>query len=151
MEVDTQPQREKANGQQAGRATGASNRLSTQARPVGAHSQRAGGQPVTSKPARKAWDGTEELHKALSASREISQSWSLLQFVQELSSRGARLEGLEGAMENKRFYSFLGSIIVCAEAGHDEAALEEAIKQPASKKLASDYLALLQRIVYELK
>ena len=41
--------------------------------------------PVTAK---QEWDGTEELHKALNSSSEISKTWTLLQFLSDIQQMG---------------------------------------------------------------
>ena len=95
-------------------------------------------------------DGTEELHKALRASKEISQTWTLHQFVSEVSEMGAKIPNFETIHTDEAFGRFLRGIILCAEAGHDRRALEAAIAQPENKKLAKNYVDLLHLIVFEL-
>jgi hypothetical protein len=82
-------------------------------------------------------DGTEELHKALRASKEIAETWTLYSFLYEVRKMGATLPDFETVDTDAGFKKFLKGVIVCAEAAYDPAALQAAAVQGSRR---TDYL-----------
>lgn len=95
------------------------------------------------------WDGVQELHNALKASKEIGRSMSLHQFIMDLQDN-LRTEDVQYIYDTPDFCKFLQSVIVCTEAKYNENALKQVLKKPKECRKGGSYLNMLSSLVVEL-